>query len=104
MEKNNGKLGEERGGEALKKRIAELEAVQTEREKDKHIAEEAKELAKNIADTVQNPLIVMDGDLRVLSVNQAFYNTFKVKVDETIGKLIYDLGNRQWDKIGRAHV
>ncbi len=109
MEINNRELIEK--VELLQKRIVELTAVQAENkrvkqiadeakelaEKVKELAEEAKELAKNIADAVQNPLIVLDGDLRLISVNQAFYNTFKVKPDETIGKLIYDLGNRQWN-------
>ena len=45
-----------------------------------------------------NPsLVVLDTDLRVMSVNHSFYQTFKVKPEDTKGKLIYDLGNRQWN-------
>jgi hypothetical protein len=33
----------------------------------------------------------------VVTVSRSFYDFFKVKPDETIGKLIYDLGNKQWD-------
>jgi PAS domain-containing protein len=40
---------------------------------------------------------VLDGDLRVISVNRSFYETFQVKQEETKGSLIYELGNRQWD-------
>ena len=50
-----------------------------------------------IVETVREPLIVLDSDLRVSSANRSFYKAFKVTSEETIGKLIYDLGNRQWD-------
>jgi two-component system CheB/CheR fusion protein len=40
---------------------------------------------------------VLDSDLRVLKANRSFYDSFKVTPGETIGNLIYDLGNRQWD-------
>jgi PAS domain-containing protein len=42
-------------------------------------------------------LLVLDKDLRVLAANCSFYRLFKVKAGETVGNLIYDLGNRQWD-------
>ena len=40
---------------------------------------------------------MLDSDLRVLKANRSFYDAFKVTPAETIGNLIYDLGNRQWD-------
>ena len=52
---------------------------------------------EDIVETVREPLIVLDSDLRVLSANRSFYKSFKVTPEETIGNLIYDLGNRQWD-------
>ena len=52
---------------------------------------------EDIVETVREPLIVLNSDLRVLSANRSFYNSFKVIPEETIGNLIYDLGNRQWD-------
>jgi len=59
--------------------------------------EEAREYAENIINTVREPLIVLDQDLRVVSVGRSFYDFFKVKPEETVGQLIYDLGNKQWD-------
>ncbi len=56
-----------------------------------------KEFLENLIDAVREPLVVLDQDLRVLSVSRAFYEVFQVKPRETIGHLIYDLGNRQWD-------
>jgi two-component system cell cycle sensor histidine kinase PleC len=55
------------------------------------------EYAESIIDTVREPLIVLDRDLRVVSASRSFYEVFKVKLEETVGQLIYDLGNKQWD-------
>lgn len=52
---------------------------------------------EDIVETVREPLLVLDADLRVLEANRSFYKTFKVLPEETVGNLIYDLGNRQWD-------
>jgi two-component system, chemotaxis family, CheB/CheR fusion protein len=52
---------------------------------------------EDIVETVREPLIVLDSDLMIVSANRSFYNSFRVTPDETIGHLIYDLGNRQWD-------
>lgn len=52
---------------------------------------------KDIIDTVREPFLALDSNLRVLAANRSFYRTFKVTSRETIGHLIYDLGNRQWD-------
>jgi len=57
----------------------------------------ARDYAENIIGTMREPLLVLDPDLRVESVNRAFYRTFGVTADDTIGKFIYELGNRQWD-------
>ena len=42
-------------------------------------------------------MIALDQDLRVVSVSRSFYEVFKVKPEETVGQLIYDLGNKQWN-------
>jgi PAS domain S-box-containing protein len=53
--------------------------------------------AENIINTVREPLIVLDGEIRVVSANDSFYRMFGVTSEETQGNLLYDLGNRQWD-------
>jgi PAS domain S-box-containing protein len=53
--------------------------------------------AQNIVDTVREPLLILDATLRVQSANRAFYQTFLVAPEETEGRLIYELGNGQWD-------
>jgi two-component system cell cycle sensor histidine kinase PleC len=55
------------------------------------------EYSESIIDTVREPLIALDQDLRVVTVNRSFYEVFKVKPEETVGQLIYDLGNKQWN-------
>jgi PAS domain S-box-containing protein len=69
----------------------------TERKKAQQAIEEAREYAESIVETIREPLIVLDTDLKVISANRSFYQTFKVNHKETQGRLIYDLGNRQWD-------
>jgi len=55
------------------------------------------EYFKDIVGTIREPLLVLGADLRVLSANRSFYQFFKVKQKETVGVLLYNLGNRQWD-------
>ena len=55
------------------------------------------EYAESIVNTVREPLIVLDQDLRVVTASRSLYEVFKVKPEETVGQLIYDLGNKQWD-------
>lgn len=59
--------------------------------------DEAREYAESIINTVREPLIALDQDLRVVTVSRSFYDVFKVNPEETVGQLIYDLGNKQWD-------
>jgi len=59
--------------------------------------QDAREYAENIVETVREPLVVLNSDLKILTANHSFYDTFKVTPQETIGNFIYDLGNRQWD-------
>ncbi|MEO8604741.1 MAG: chemotaxis protein CheB [bacterium] len=59
--------------------------------------QEARLYAESIVDTVREPLLVLDGTLRVLSANRSFFTTFKVNSEETIGRSLYELSNRQWD-------
>ncbi len=53
--------------------------------------------AQAIVETVREPLLVLDGELRVRSANSSFYQTFQVSPEETEGHPLYELGNDQWD-------
>jgi PAS domain S-box-containing protein len=61
------------------------------------LVEDIQNYAQNIVDTVREPLLILDATLRVRSANRAFYQTFHVSPEETEGRLIYELGNGQWD-------
>lgn len=53
--------------------------------------------AEAIVDTVREPLIILDENLRIKTANKAFFDAFKVEKEETYNKLIFEFGNGQWD-------
>jgi two-component system CheB/CheR fusion protein len=61
-------------------------------------AEEARDYAEGLIETVREPLIVLDADLRVQRATSSFFETFEVSRRETIGRFLYDLGNGQWSQ------
>jgi two-component system CheB/CheR fusion protein len=60
-------------------------------------AREAKEYADAIIETLRQPLLVLDSDLRVRRGNRAFYQTFGVPNSQTQDRLLYELGDGQWN-------
>lgn len=66
-------------------------------EKAKVLVNETSEFAESIFNTIREPLLALNQDLRVVSVSRSFYDVFKVRSEDTIGKLIYELGDNQWD-------
>jgi chemotaxis protein methyltransferase CheR len=54
-------------------------------------------LAQAIVDTVREPILVLDRDLRVVAASRSFYSAFKASPEETQGRLLYELGDGQWD-------
>ena len=59
--------------------------------------EEARDFAEGMVETVREPLLVLDRDLRIQRATAAFYEMFGVVRGETEGRLLYDLGNGQWN-------
>ena len=53
--------------------------------------------AQGIVDTVREPVLVLDRELRVIAANRSFYSVFKVSAEDTQGRPLYALGNGQWD-------
>src|SRR6202167_3787595 len=60
-------------------------------------AADACALAQSIVDTVREPAVVLNKDLRVIAASRSFYSAFKVSPEETQGRLLYALGDGQWD-------
>lgn len=59
--------------------------------------QDAREFSESIVNTVREPLLVLDGDMNVVSASRSFYETFRVSKSDTVGHPIYELGNHQWD-------
>jgi two-component system CheB/CheR fusion protein len=53
--------------------------------------------AKNIVATMHEPVLILGVDLKVMFASRAFFQMFKTTPEDTEGKLVYELGNRQWD-------
>jgi chemotaxis protein methyltransferase CheR len=54
-------------------------------------------LAQAIVDTVREPLLVLDSDLRVVTASRSFYLTFRADRQDVQGRLLYALGEGQFD-------
>jgi two-component sensor histidine kinase len=54
-------------------------------------------LAQAIVDTVHEPVLVFDKELRVIAASRSFYSVFKVNPQDTQGRLLHELGDGQWD-------
>ena len=70
----------------ISKRVQAEVSVQVERD-----------MAESIVDTIREPLLVLDAELKIVSANRAFYQYFRVTAADTVGRRIYELGNRQWN-------
>jgi two-component system cell cycle sensor histidine kinase PleC len=53
--------------------------------------------AERILDTAPVPLVILDNHLNVKTANHAFFRTFKVSIEDIKDKLLYDIGNREFD-------
>jgi len=52
---------------------------------------------KTVVDVVREPILVLDKNLRVMAANESFYHAFQVEPKDTEKKVVYELGNGQWD-------
>src|SRR5688572_16896096 len=58
---------------------------------------DSQKYADSIVKTLREPLLVLDGNHRVQAASPSFYARFQVAAEQTIGRLIYNLGNHEWD-------
>ncbi len=73
--------------------IGEEHALRLGRNQD----EAAKKFAEEVVDTLREAVLILDGELRVVSANRTFYGIFQVRPEDTVGRPIQSLGNGQWD-------
>jgi two-component system CheB/CheR fusion protein len=74
----------------------DITAVKTSLEQ----AAAARDYAEAIVETTRTPLLVLDPSFRIRSANRAFYETFQVSAENTVNRLLFDLGSGQWDLPG----
>jgi two-component system CheB/CheR fusion protein len=60
-------------------------------------ARESRDYAEAVVATVREPLVVLDEELRVVTANHGFYETFQVAPEQTENRIIFEVGDRQWD-------
>ena len=87
----------ETGKEELQSTNEELSVVNQEMIGLNQQVTDARDYAEAIITTIREPLLVLDRNLRVKSANNAFYKTFHVNKLETEGRLVYHLGDNQWN-------
>jgi two-component system CheB/CheR fusion protein len=57
----------------------------------------AGDAAQAIVETVRDPLLVLDAELRVHTANRAFFRVFRLPSQEVVGRHIFSLGNGEWN-------
>lgn len=67
------------------------------RKEAENVIQESLSYSTSILETIRDPFVILNKNLKVVSANHRFYKTFKVEEKETKNKLIYELGDNQWD-------
>lgn len=75
----------------------ELTTTNQELQTRNDLLNEAYDYSEALFATVHEPMLVLDKYLRVKSANKSFYKIFNVKEEVTVGMLLFDLGNGQWN-------
>jgi two-component system CheB/CheR fusion protein len=75
----------------------ELRAANEDLAKASQILHSSGEFTSAIVESMRHPMLVLDAKMRVESANKAFYDDFQVTAQESVGQLIYQLGNGEWN-------
>lgn len=55
------------------------------------------QLSETVVQTIREPLLILDQDLRVRDGNRAFYRSFGTEAEDTVGRSLFDVGGGPWD-------
>ena len=83
--------------EELQSTNEELITINEELQQRNTELKEAGNFARNIVDTINEPLLVLNDEMRIRSANNAFYKLFKTNIDRTEGNYLFELENGQWN-------
>ena len=86
--------------EELQSTNEELISVNDELEAKNAVLTQARDFAMSIVETVRQPLLVLDTQLRIRMANQAFCRAFQVSPPEAEGQVVYSLSRGSWDVPG----
>jgi PAS domain S-box-containing protein len=84
--------------EELQSINAELLASNEKLEQRNIALRKSRDYAEAIVETIREPLIILDEELRVQKANSAFYTAFKVTREEAEGNLFYEIIGGQWNR------
>lgn len=62
-----------------------------------HFWEKSWTYIKTVVDVVHEPVLILDKNFRVMAANESFYRVFQVEARDTEQKIVYELGNGQWN-------
>lgn len=85
-----------RGPDGLPAAILEIDSDITDRKQAERKMAEARYFAESIVDTIQECLVVLDPQLRIISANRAFHETFRTTDETVVGRLFDTLDNSPW--------
>jgi two-component system, chemotaxis family, CheB/CheR fusion protein len=83
--------------EELESSNEELITINQELQMRNELLAESYEYSEAVFSTIRESLLILDKNLKVKNANSCFYKTFGVTEEETEGKLLYDIGNKQWN-------
>src|SRR5690349_11548108 len=63
----------------------------------KQLLQDIDTYAQNIGDTIRDPLLVLDRELRIKSANRAFYKIFHASAEDTEGRRLSEIGTGEWN-------
>jgi two-component system CheB/CheR fusion protein len=86
--------------EELQSTNEELITVNDELQAKNAALAQALDFTRSIVETVRQPLLVLDTELRIKMANRAFYRTFQTSPLEAEGQVIYSLSRGSWDLPG----
>jgi PAS domain-containing protein len=72
--------------------------------------DDGRTLPQTIVDTLPEPFLILDGQLRVVVASRSYYSTFKVGRQDVQGRPVYALGDGQWNvlelraRLRRSHL